>query len=107
MQNGIGCIVLNCVGQGYGQFTDGQIKMITDLNKWLASGVLDNFHVIVADINSLWNSGSYEGVSAYGNDNVHFSSLVNSGDGIHFTRAGYDSVANIIFRVARLPQKNK
>lgn len=103
MQNGMRCIMLNCVGQGYGVFNEEQIKMISALNKWLASGALDNFHVIVVDINSLWNSGSYGGVSAYGNDNVHFSSLVNSGDGIHFTRAGYDSVANIIFRVAGLP----
>ena len=102
-QYNVHCIVLNCVGQGNSLFNDDQIKMISDLNKWLAAGALDSTNATVVDINSLWNSGSYQGVSPYGNDNVHYSSLVNEKDGIHFTQAGYDSVANVIYRVAKLP----
>lgn len=101
--NKIHCIVLNCVGQGYNQFTQSQTDAIGKLNDWLASGALDSVQVTVIDINSIWNSGTYGGVSEYGNDNVHFSTLVNGGDGIHFTQAGYDSVAHVIYRVARLP----
>jgi lysophospholipase L1-like esterase len=95
----IQCIAYNCVGQGWGVFDDAQIKMVSDLNHWFASGVLDSLGVTVIDINSLWNSGIYGGISPYGNDNVHFSSLVFSQDGIHFTKAGYDSVASATFRV--------
>ena len=101
-QNRIRCIVLNCVGQGYGVFDERQIKMISQLNDWLARGALDSVQATVIDINSMWNSGTYKGVSSYGNDNVHFSSLVNPSDGIHFTPAGYDSVAEMIYRVAGL-----
>ena len=50
--------------------------MIGQFNAWLASGALDSVGVTVVDINSLWNSGEYKGVSPYDNDNVHFSSLV-------------------------------
>jgi len=100
-QNNIRCIVLNCIGSAYG-LDNTQIQMISDLNKWLASGVLDSVQATIVNINSLWNSGSYGGISSYGNDNIHFSSLVFQDDGVHFTRAGYDSVAHAIFRVANL-----
>ncbi|HET6253556.1 MAG TPA: GDSL-type esterase/lipase family protein [Puia sp.] len=100
-QNKVRCIVLNCVGEAYG-FDSTMIGKIFGLNDWLASGALDTTQAIVVDINSLWNSGTYKGVSPYGNDNLHFSSLVDPDDGAHFTRAGYDSVAHIIFRVSKL-----
>ncbi|HEV2482688.1 MAG TPA: GDSL-type esterase/lipase family protein [Puia sp.] len=101
--NHIRCIALNCVGQGYNVFNSAQLNMITQFNHWLASGDLDSLDVTVIDINSFWNSGVYGGVSPWGNDNLHFSSFVDSADGVHFTQAGYDSVAHIIFRVAGLP----
>ncbi|HVS96774.1 MAG TPA: GDSL-type esterase/lipase family protein [Puia sp.] len=101
-RNQIRCIVLNCVGQGYGVYDQDQIGQISRLNDWLADRALDSVGATVVDINSIWNSGRYKGVSVYGNDNVHFSTLVNPGDGIHFTRAGYDSVADAIWRVAGL-----
>jgi lysophospholipase L1-like esterase len=101
-QDQIRCIALNCVGEGYGTFDVVRIGMIGQFNAWLASGALDSVGVTVVDINSLWNSGEYKGVSPYNNDNVHFSSLVDSVDGSHFTEAGYDSVAHVIFRVAGL-----
>lgn len=99
----IHCIVLNSVGQGNGVFNKDELDDVTALNNWLAGGALDSVNVTVVDINSLWNSGTYGGVSAYGNDNAHYSSLVDTADGIHFTKAGYDSVANAIYRVAKLP----
>lgn len=102
-QNQIRCIALNCVGEGYGLFDIVRIGMIGQFNAWLAAGGLDSLGVTVIDINSLWNSGQYAGVSSYGNDNIHFSTLVDSNDGAHFTQAGYDSVAQAIFRVAGLP----
>jgi lysophospholipase L1-like esterase len=101
--NHIRCIALNCVGEGYNIFDFVRMDMISQFNDWLASGPLDSLDVTLIDINSLWNSGTYGGVSPWGNDNLHFSSLVDSADGAHFTEAGYDSVANIIFRVAGLP----
>jgi lysophospholipase L1-like esterase len=100
--NNIRCIVLNCIGQGYNVFDSVQIAKIFALNSWLAGGALDSLSATVIDINSLWNSGTYGGASSYGNDNIHFSSLVDSADGVHFTQIGYDSVAYAIFRVAKL-----
>lgn len=102
-QYNIKCIVLNSVGQGNAALDQPGLDSVTAFNKWLATGALDTTNAIIVDINSLWNSGTYGGVSAYGNDNAHYSSLVYNGDGIHFTIAGYDSVANAIFRVAKLP----
>jgi lysophospholipase L1-like esterase len=97
-QHSIRCIVLNCIG--YEGFDTGQAHEITGLNDWLASGALDSDQASIININSLWNSGTYDGVSPYGNDNLHASSLVNPADGVHFTKAGYDSVANAIFIIA-------
>lgn len=102
-QNHIRCIALNCAGEGYNSFDIVRMGLLSQFNDWLASGALDSLEVTLIDINSLWNSGTYGGVSPWGNDNLHFSSLVDSADGSHFTEAGYDSVANAIFRVARLP----
>jgi len=100
----IPCVMLNCVGQGNGVFVKDQLENVAALNQWLAAGALDSVNVTVVDINSIWNSGTLGGVSSYNNDNVHYSSLVDSADGIHFTPVGYDSVANAIFRAAKLPQ---
>jgi lysophospholipase L1-like esterase len=100
--NAMHCIVLNTVGQGNDHFSAAQIATIFALNAWEASGVLDSVQATVVDINSIWNSGTYLGVSPDDNDNVHYSTLVNPVDGLHFTPAGYDSIAHIIYRVARL-----
>lgn len=106
-QNQIHCIVLNCVGHGNGAFTQAQTDSVTALNKWIGSGVFANVNATVVDISSLWNSGVYGGVSPTGNDNIHYSSLVYSGDGLHFTPAGYIAVANSIFQVAKLAMTSK
>ena len=100
-RNKIHCIVLNCIGEHVG-FDSVQLGLIVQINNWLAAGALDSVQASIIDINSLWNSGTYGGVSPYKNDNFHFSDLVNPGDGAHFTRAGYDTVAHAIYRVAKL-----
>ena len=100
-RNQIRCIVLNCIGEHVG-FDSSQLNQITEINNWLAAGALDSVQATIVDINSLWNAGTYGGVSPYNNDNVHFSVLVNPDDGAHFTRIGYDSVAHAIYRVAKL-----
>jgi hypothetical protein len=104
---GIPIVLLNSPGQGADQATQAQIDQITALNSWEKSGFLSQFNATVIDLNSLWNSGTYGGVSPYNNDNQHYSSLVNSGDAIHFTIAGYDSLANDIFKYAKLPVLTK
>lgn len=96
-------ILFNSIGQGNNQATKAQLYYIEQVNAWLASGALNSEGVTVIDVNSFWNSGIYGGVSAYYNDNEHYSSFVNSGDGIHFTKIGYDSVGYITARVAKLP----
>jgi len=106
-QNNIHCIVLNSIGEGNGLFTQTQTDQVTALNAWLASGALDRYGAVIVDINSLWNSGTYGGVSSYGNDNIHYSSLVWPGDGIHFTPAGYEAMSLAIFQVAKLAMTAK
>jgi lysophospholipase L1-like esterase len=106
-QNNIRCIVLNCIGEGNGAFTQTQTDQVAALNAWLASGVLDSVDATIVDINSLWNSGVYGGVSSYGNDNIHYSSLVWSGDGIHFTPAGYNAMTLATFQAAKLAMTAK
>ena len=101
-QNNIHCIVLNCIGEGNGLFTQNQTDQVFALNAWLASGALDSVETTIVDINSLWNSGTYGAVSVYGNDNIHYSSLVWPEDGIHFTPTGYNAMALAIFQVAKL-----
>ncbi len=106
-RNNIHCIVLNCIGEGNGLFTQTQTDQVTALNAWLASGALESYDAVIVDINSLWNSGWYGGVSSYGNDNIHYSSLVWPGDGIHFIPAGYNAMALAIFQVAKLAMTAK
>lgn len=105
MENNIPCIITNCIGESGS--TPAQLLAISQFNKWLGSGVMNQYQVPVFDINSIWNSGTLGGISTTGNDNYHFSSLVNSGDGVHFTQAGYDSVAQWMIRTLHLPVLTK
>lgn len=101
------CVVLNCIGVGnVSGATKTQLENIAAFNRWLATGILNQFNAPVIDINSFWNSGQYGGISAYNNDNKHYSSFV-LGDGIHFTVAGYDSVGYFIYRYGKLPRLTK
>jgi hypothetical protein len=104
-QYNIPCIMLNSVGDV--TLTQPELLELATFNKWMMSGALKAYGVTVIDVNSFWNSGTYGGVSTFGNDNIHFSSFVNSGDGIHFTQAGYDSVGVFIVRYGHLPSLTK
>lgn len=102
----IPCIVLNSVGQG-ASAPVYSLAEVDSLNTWEATGDLQKYGAVVVDINSFWNSGVDGGVNAYNNNNFHPSSFVNTGDFIHFTPVGYDSVAQIIIRHAKLPVLDK
>ena len=106
MEYQIPIVILNCVGQGL-SVSQTQLNQIAAINQWYQSGVLQALGATVFDVNSTWNSGAYGGVSSYNNNNYNFSSLVNSGDGIHMTQVGYDSVAQQIFRICKLPVLTK
>ena len=103
----IPCVVLNCVGQGGGFYGASALAEVTQLNTWMASGVLNIYGAAVIDINSFWNSGVYGGVSAYNNDNDHYNTTYVSGGAVHFTKDGYDSIAAQIVRVANVPKLTK
>lgn len=102
----IPCIVLNSVGQG-ASAPSYSLAEVDSINTWEASGDLQKYGAVVVDINSFWNSGVDGGLNAYHNNNFHPSSFVNTGDFIHFTPVGYDSVAQIIIRHAKLPVLDK
>lgn len=90
--NGIVSVFLNCPGDEI--ITELQSKRVDSLNAWFASGALQSFGAAVVDYNKWWRDPAY-------NDNAHGSSLI--ADDIHPTAIGYDSLANYIFRSAKLP----
>lgn len=96
-QNGIRCVILNCPGDAIAN--QSQLQMIADLNLWLRSGVMDQYGACVVDFNRWWND------PAYGYDNIHPTTLIY--DDVHPTKVGYDSLANFIFREAKLPVLTK
>ena len=96
MENNIKCVILNLPGD---DAASGQnLKDIAAINEWLKNGVLDQYGAVVVDYNSWWRNPSY-------NDDVHPSSLIY--DDVHPSRVGYDSLANYIFRSAKLPKISK
>lgn len=90
--NGIVPVVLNCPGDEI--ISLAQAQKIDSLNRWIASGALQAFGAAVIDYNTWWRDSSY-------NDNAHGNSLL--ADFIHPSEVGYDTLANIIFRAAKLP----
>lgn len=98
VQYQIPCVMLNCPGDGAGTIKS-YYQSIARLNKWMASGVLQSLGVKVVDLNKLWNTAEM--------NNYNFSSYVNSGDKIHLTQAGYDTLGKIIFNDAKIPVLTK
>jgi len=94
--NGIQAVFLNCPGDESANMV--QIRKVDSLNTWMASGALQAFGAAVVDYNSWWRDPAY-------NDNGHGQSLIV--DVIHPSAIGYDSLANVIFRAAKLPVLNK
>lgn len=93
---GIYCVMLNVPGDEV--INETQAKQVDEVNDWLASGALDSYNVIVVDYNTWWRDPAY-------NDNAHASNLIV--DDIHPSAVGYDSLANYIFREAKLPVLTK
>lgn len=96
-QEGIRCVVLNLPGDAVN--TQTMLRGIETINTWLNSGALDQYGAVIVDYNSWWND------PAYGNDNIHHTSLIV--DDIHPSKVGYDSLSAYIFRAARLPVLTK
>jgi len=98
LQYQVPCVMLNCPGDGSGT-TKSYYQAIARLNKWMASGILQSLGVTVIDLNKLWNTAEM--------NNYNFSSYVNSGDKIHLTKTGYDTLGKIIFFNANIPVLTK
>lgn len=92
-QNGIRCVILNMPGDAVA--SQSQLQGIATINTWLASGVMDQYGACVVDYNLWWNDPDY------GYDNIHPTALIV--DDIHPSAVGYDSLANFIYREAKLP----
>lgn len=97
-QNGIRCVILNMPGDAIAN--QSQLQKIASINTWLKGGVMDQYGAALVDYNSWWND------PAYGFDNIHpNTSLIV--DDIHPSSVGYDSLANYIYRTAKLPKLTK
>jgi len=90
--NKISAVFLNC--PGLESATQLQLRKIDSLNQFFASGALQSYGAAVVDYNRWWRDPSF-------GDNVHGNSLIY--DDVHPSRVGYDSLANYIFRAAKLP----
>jgi hypothetical protein len=95
-------IVLTVVGDGAGE-TVATMRQIMRINTWLNSGVLNQYGVTVIDIFGRWASGVYSGQNLLASNSPQYPSSLVGGDLIHFTPAGYDSVALDIFNYGKLP----
>lgn len=92
-QNDMRCVILNMPGDAIA--TQSQLQLVASMNKWLSSGVMDQYGASVVDYNAWWNN------PAYGYDNIHPTALIV--DDIHPSKVGYDSLASYIYRRALLP----
>lgn len=89
---GVQCVILNLPGDEV--ITQTIARGIETINKWLASGVMDQYGATVVDYNTWWQDPAYK-------DNFHAGTYIV--DDIHPSAVGYDSLANYIFRAAHLP----
>ena len=90
--NEIQCVMLNLPGH-LGAAASVYAKIDT-INTYMASGALQALGVSVIDYNTWWRNPLYD-------DNAHAQALIS--DVVHPYPAGYDTLANIIFRTAKLP----
>ena len=93
--NDIKCVILNIgVADGNNPTQNAQTDSV---NTWLASGALNPYGAVIVDYNTFGRDPAYD-------DNIHYNSTYISADGIHPTPLGYDTLANIIYRTAKLPR---
>ncbi len=93
-QAGIYTIMLTVPGDEI-MTTLAQDKYIQEVNNWMKSGALNQFGTVICDFNNWWRDPAW-------NDNFHANSLIV--DDIHPSKVGYDSLANFIYRTAKLPR---
>jgi hypothetical protein len=75
--------------------TSTQDKYVEEVNGWLKSGALNRYGAIIVDYNSWWKDPAWK-------DNAHPNPAYIV-DQVHPSVVGYDSLANYIFRKAKLP----
>ncbi|WP_315822997.1 hypothetical protein [Paraflavitalea speifideaquila] len=96
-QRGVKCAVANLPGDAIN--TQTALRRISQINNALKNGILDQYGAAVVDYNRWWQDPAY-------GDNVHPNpSLIV--DDIHPSMSGYDSLAKVIFREAKLPVLTK
>lgn len=72
-------------------------RHLETVNKFLESGGLDKYGAVVFDLKTFWSD------PAWGYDGIHMRPDLSS-DGVHFTKAGYDSLSKYIFNVCKIPK---
>jgi hypothetical protein len=102
VDNGIRLIVYTEVGDI--TLNQSQLKELSDFNFWLRNGGLNQYGVVIVDLNAFWNSGSFFSVTnAAGKMNSVGGPYVNTGDGVHLTVPGYDTTAVYTVSIAKIP----
>lgn len=91
--NGIYCVILNIPGDELNNAT--QNAQVSEINRWLAGGALNNYNAVIVDYNSWWRDPSF-------NDNAHANDNLITDD-IHPSQTGYSKLADYIFEKAKLP----
>ncbi|HEX8334514.1 MAG TPA: GDSL-type esterase/lipase family protein [Segetibacter sp.] len=96
-QYGIQCVVLNL--PGHTSQPQSVYRGIDEVNLWLKSGALNQFGASIVDYNTWWKDPTY-------GDNSHKNTAYIV-DQVHPSSVGYDSLANFIYRSAKLPKLTK
>lgn len=98
-QYGIRLIVCNSPAGG-GATAAGYTYLET-VNKFLESGGLDQYGAVVYNLKRFFSD------PAWGYDGVHMNPAYNGGDGVHFSKNGYDSLAVNVFNACHFPVLTK
>lgn len=93
-QSGIYCVMLTLPGDGIIN-NAATAKYIEEVNGWLRGGALNQYGTIICDYEKWWKDPAW-------NDLLHpYPGRIV--DDVHPSKVGYDSLANFIFREAKLP----
>ena len=100
--NNMRFIVCNSPAGPPASVTTAGVKYLETVNKFLESGGLDKYGAIVFDLKSYWSDPAFGYDGLHGNPN-----LIDPVDGVHFIKAGYDSLSNAIFNTCKIPVLTK
>lgn len=95
-REGIYCVVLTVPGDAINTYI--QNRQVDEINDWLRNGGLASYKVTIVDFNRWWQNGAYK-------DNMHGNGFLTND--IHISAVGSDSLANFIYREAKLPKLEK